>query len=75
KKEELSTNIYMERRINRYIYYQLRELSRKAPLSIIQTIAYVWQFELEIKDIISIIESIRYDLPREEAKKFLVKVA
>jgi V/A-type H+-transporting ATPase subunit C len=65
----------MERRINRFIYYKLRELSRKAPLSIIQTIAYVWQFELEIKDIISIIESIRYDLPREEAKKFLVKMA
>ena len=75
KKEELSTNIYMERRINRFIYYKLRELNRKFPLSIIQTIAYVWQFELEIKDIISIIESIRYDLPREEAKKFLVKVA
>jgi len=75
KKEEISTDIYMERRINRFIFYKLKLLSRKFPLSIIQTIAYIWKAELEIKDIISIIESIRYNLSSEEAKKFLVKVA
>ncbi len=75
KGEEVSTDIYMERRINRYMYYQLRDLSRKSPLSIIQTIAYVWLLEFEVRDIISIIESIRYGLPSEEARKFLVKAA
>lgn len=75
KVEEISTDIYMERRINRFIYYQLRVLSNKSPLSIIQTIEYVWLLEFEIRDIISIIESIRYNLPSEEARKFLVKVA
>ena len=75
KEEEISTDIYMERRINRFIYYQLRALSRKSPLSILQTIEYVWLLEFEIRDIISIIESIRYDLPLEEARKFLVKAA
>ncbi len=75
KGEEISTDIYMERRINRFMYFQLRALSRKSPLSIIQTIEYVWLLEFEIRDIISIIESIRYDLPPEEARKFLVKVA
>ncbi len=75
KVEEISTDIYMERRINRFIYYQLRVLSSKSPLSIIQTIEYVWLLEFEIRDIISIIESIRYNLPSEEARKFLVKVA
>ena len=36
-----------------------------------------WNIEMigEIRDIISIIESIRYDLPPEEARKFLVKAA
>jgi len=75
KKEEISTEIYMERRMNRFMYYRLRALSRKAPMSIIQTIEYVWLLEFEIRDIISIIESIRYNLLPEEARKFLVKVA
>lgn len=75
KAQEFSTDIYMERRINRYLYYQLRDLSRKFSLSIIQTIEYVWLLEFEIKDIISIIESIRYKLSSEEARKFLIKLA
>lgn len=75
KKEEISRDIYMERRINRFIYYKLKALTRKLPMSIIQTIGYVWSLEFEIRDIISIIESIRYDLPPEEARKFLVKAA
>ena len=75
KEEEKSTNIYMERRINRFMYYKLKALIRKLPMSIIQTIGYVWLLEFETRDIISIIESIRYDLPPEEARKFLVKAA
>ncbi|MDI3482127.1 MAG: V/A-type H+/Na+-transporting ATPase subunit [Tepidanaerobacteraceae bacterium] len=75
KKEEMSRDIYMERRINRFIYYKLRALIRKYPMSIIQTVGYVWSFDFEIRDIISIIESIRYELPLEEIRKFLVKAA
>jgi V/A-type H+/Na+-transporting ATPase subunit C len=75
KNEELSTDIYMERRINRFMYYSLKELSRKSPLSIIQSIEYVWLLEFEVRDVISIIESIRYDVAPEEARKYLVKVA
>jgi V/A-type H+-transporting ATPase subunit C len=75
KKEEISRDIYMERRINRYIYYKLKALTRKYPMSIIQTIGYVWSLEFEIRDIISIIESIRYELPPEETRKFLVKAS
>lgn len=75
KKEEISRDIYMERRINRFIYYKLKALDRQFSLSIIQTIDFVWSFEFEIRDIISILEAIRYDTPPEEARKFLVKVA
>ena len=75
KKEEISRDIYMERRINRFIYYKLKALDRQFSLSIIQTIDFVWSFEFEIRDIISILEAIRYDIPSEEARKFLVKVA
>ena len=65
----------MERRINRFMYYKLKALDRQFPLSIIQTIDFVWSFEFEIRDIISILEAKRYDIPTEEARKFLVKVA
>ena len=75
KKEEISRDIYMERRINRFVYYKLNALDRQFSLSIIQTIDFVWSFEFEIRDIISILEAIRYDIPSEEARKFLVKVA
>ncbi len=75
KKEEIYRDIYMERRINRFIYYKLKALDRQFSLSIIQTIDFVWSFEFEIRDIISILEAIRYDTPSEEARKFLVKVA
>mgnify|MGYP000170853847 CR=1 FL=1 len=75
KKEEMSRDIYMERRINRFVYYKLKALDRQFPLSIIQTIDFVWSFEFEIRDIISILEAKRYDLPIEESRKFLVKVA
>jgi len=75
KKEEISRDIYMERRINRFVYYKLKALDRQFSLSIIQTIDFVWSFEFEIRDIISILEAIRYDIPSEEARKFLVKVA
>ncbi len=75
KKEEMYRDIYMERRINRFIYYKLKALDRQFSLSIIQTIDFVWSFEFEIRDIISILEAIRYDTPSEEARKFLVKIA
>ena len=75
KKEDMIADIYMERYINRVIFYRLEQLNRKFPLSIIQTIAHIWKLEIEIKDIIAIVESIRYKLPGEEAKKYLVRVA
>ncbi|HAJ33760.1 MAG TPA: ATPase [Candidatus Atribacteria bacterium] len=75
KKEEISRDIYMERRINRFMYYKLKGLARQFSLNIIHTIRYVWSFEFEIKDIISIIESIRYDVLPEETRRFLVKAA
>jgi len=49
KKEEISRDIYMERRINRFVYYKLNALDRQFSLSIIQTIDFVWSFEFEIR--------------------------
>jgi V/A-type H+-transporting ATPase subunit C len=71
--KEETRDIYMERRLNRYIYYRLKALKRLYRMNIIQTVAYVLFLEFEIRDIISIVESIRYNLPPDEVKKFLVR--
>lgn len=66
-------DLYMERRINRYIYFKLRALERTAMMNIIHVVAYILFLEFEIRDIISITESIRYNMPYDEAKKFLIR--
>lgn len=73
KKEETG-DIYMERRINRFLYYRLKALSKRYPMSIIQAIAYTQFLEFEIRDIISIAECIRYNLSPEESGRFLIRV-
>ena len=42
-------------------------------MSIIKTVAFIWFLEFEVRDIVSIIESIRYKIPAEQADKFLIK--
>lgn len=66
-------DLYMERRINRYIYYRLKKISRGGIDNIIQVVAYLLFLEFEIKDIITIVENVRYNMPFDEAKKYLVK--
>ncbi|ADL08454.1 V-type ATPase subunit [Thermosediminibacter oceani] len=72
KKDETG-DIYMERRINRFLFYRLKALLRRSPMSIIQAIAYALFLEFEIKDIISITECIRYNLSPEESGRFLIR--
>jgi V/A-type H+-transporting ATPase subunit C len=72
-KSEETRDIYMERRMQRYIYYRLKSLVKKAPLSIIQIVAYISFLEFQIRDIISIIECTRYRMSPDDTKKFLVR--
>jgi V/A-type H+-transporting ATPase subunit C len=71
--KENTKDIFMERRINRYIFYNLKTMSKKYQMSIIKTVAFIWFLEFEVRDIVSIIESIRYKIPAEQADKFLIK--
>lgn len=72
-KNDNTTDIYMERRLERHIYFELKALVRTYDMSIITTFAYILFLEFEIRDIISIIETIRYKVPLEETKKYLIK--
>ena len=72
-KEDETTDIYMERRMERHIYFELKALVRNYNLSIISAFAFIIFLEYEVKDIISIVEAIRYKMPAEEAHKYIVR--
>ncbi|KRQ85903.1 V-type ATP synthase subunit C [Caloramator mitchellensis] len=65
-------DIYMERRINRYMYFKLKKVFVKRELDISMVLALLELKEFEILDIISIIECVRYSIDVEESKKYLI---
>jgi len=67
-------DIYMERRIYRYQYHRLRHMKQMGGMDILQTIIYFQLLDYEIRDIISIVENIRYGIEDpEQAKKSLIR--
>ncbi|MTI48774.1 V-type ATPase subunit [Sporosalibacterium faouarense] len=70
---EDTLDLFMERRIERYLYFQFLGYYRKERMNITQSIAYIHLLEYEIRDIISITEAIRYDLDKSQVKSYLVR--
>lgn len=70
---EKDVDLYMERRIQRYQYYQSMNAFKNGKLDITLSIAYIHLLEYEMRDIISILEAKRYGLSLEEAKEYLVR--
>lgn len=66
-------DLFMERRIERYIYFQFIELYRKGKMDITVAMAYIHLLEYEMRDLYSTIEAIRYGLDLNEGKKYLVR--
>lgn len=66
-------DLFMERRIERYLYFQFLSYYKKGRIDITQSIAYIHLLEYEMRDIISITEAIRYGLDNEEAKRYLIR--
>jgi V/A-type H+-transporting ATPase subunit C len=72
-KNDQTTDIFMERRLERHMYFELKAVERDNPMTIITTFAYIVFMDIEVRDIISIIEMIRYRMPEAEAEKYLIK--
>lgn len=72
-KEDETTDIYMERRLERHTYFALKSLVKDNNLSIISAFSFVIFLELEVRDIIAIVEAIRYSIPAEQAHKYIVR--
>lgn len=65
--------IYMERRIERYLYFLLLDYKKREKMNIIESVVYMHLLEYEMRDIISIVEAVRYGMDEESSKKFLVR--
>lgn len=72
-KEDETTDIYMERRLERRTYFELKALVKNNNLSIISAFSYIIFLEFETRDIIAIVEAIRYKIPEEQAHKYIVR--
>ncbi|GFR34416.1 V-type ATPase subunit [Thermobrachium celere] len=66
-------DIYMERRMNRYIYYKAIKTIRKNKKDISSVLALMQIIEFEIRDIISITEMVRYRIDSSQVGDFLIK--
>ena len=64
---------FIERRMNRYLYFRMRNAKRKSNHDLSVLLAYLDLIEFEIRDIISMIENVRYEMDYEETRKYLIK--
>lgn len=72
-KNDDTTDSYMERRLERFIYFNFLKMRWDNPMSIIQAFSHIIFLEYQIRDITTLIEVIKYHLPPEEAQRYLIK--
>lgn len=71
--EERDVDLYMEINIKRYLYEKFINVFKKAKLDVGISIAYIHLLEFEIKDIISILESKKYEMSLQDTIGYLVR--
>lgn len=72
-KNDETQDIFMERRMHRYLYNKVKNAKRRAAQDISPVISYMELIEFQLNDIVSIIENVRYGMNLEETKKYLIK--
>lgn len=65
--------LFMERRIERFLYFLFLDYKRKEKMNIIETHVYMHMLEYEMRDIFSVLEAIRYGLEEDKIKQFLIR--
>lgn len=66
-------NVIFERFFLNFIFSILNKIRRKSYFSISNILAYLYIREYELRDIITVIEGIRYSLPKDKIKNFLIR--
>lgn len=70
---EKDVDLYMDIKFKRYLYDKFTNVFRKGKLDIGISVAYIHLLEYEIKDIISILESKKYELTSQDTLEYLVR--
>ncbi len=65
-------DMYIERRIKRYIYKIALRFRSRQSMNITEALAYMYLLDTEMRDIISIIESVRYQIDPVSAGRYLI---
>lgn len=65
--------IFMERSMERYIFKFFHGIKKKSTMNILMPLIHMHLLEYEMRDLFSIMESKKYNIPIDEAKKFLVR--
>lgn len=52
----------------------LKSLARSHPFSILSVVCYIYMKDIEISNIIAVVESIRYNVNKDEIKKYLIGI-
>ncbi len=68
----LEEEIFMERNMERFLFFLLDELLKKGNNTIIVSLHYLHKLEYEIRDLFSILECIKYELKNSD--EYLVRV-
>ncbi|MGL4344834.1 MAG: V-type ATPase subunit [Cellulosilyticaceae bacterium] len=63
-------DVFLEKKAEKLLYKLIKK--EKGSENIGLPIAYIYSLNMEIKDLIAVAEGIRYGLPKEEIKKYLV---
>lgn len=65
--------IFLERSMERYVYGYINMLRLSYPMTLVEPMRYMHYLEYEIRDLITLLETKRYNISTEEARQFLVR--
>lgn len=66
-------DLYMEIKLETYMYNRFLDYFNQGNMNIMVAVSYIHLLEYEIRDIISIAESIRYDLDKKETERYIIR--
>ncbi|MDO5714413.1 MAG: V-type ATPase subunit [Tissierellia bacterium] len=65
--------VYMDRRKSRYLHYLAKDIFRRSKFSFGKYIAYQMLFEDNLKDLVTLMETTRFQMEGWEKRKFLIR--
>lgn len=70
---ELDIDLYMERRINRYLYYKSKDFINSNKFDFSKTLGLILTSEFDIKDINTILEGKSFNMKKDDIEKYLIR--